>query len=536
MNVVYIAKKFESMKTIGFLIIVLFISFETLSAMGYSSEKDTIVVLKPEPVDFNFESNLDSLLNLWYVRQSVDLYTTRRVIAPSEIYPDFSDSVYMDRLARIPSVFDLSYNRIFKNYIDVYTKKKRDQMEIMLGLTDYYFPIFEEILDQNNMPLELKYLAVVESALNPRAVSRAGATGIWQFMYGTAKMYGLTMNSFVDERRDPIRATHAAALYLKDLHRIYNDWTLAIAAYNCGPGNVNKAIRRAGGKRNYWDIYYFLPRETRGYVPAYIAATYAMNFYDEHNLSPRAISMPVFTDTIMVNRQLHLAQVSEVLGVELQLLRDINPHYRRDIIPGNSQNFSIALPMEFVGPFIDFEDSIYAYKSNEFFNRDLMTVAPSRATFTADTPAGQERLTYTVKSGDNLGQISEWYRVRVTDLRYWNNITGNLIRVNQRLVVYVPRNRADVFREINSMSFSEKQAFVARGYTLSAVQATGAKTATESYTGDFIYYRVKQGDTLWDIARRFPGVSETDILRLNNLSNANRIFPGQQLRIMPKES
>lgn len=527
------------MKIIGLLIITLFISFQTLSAWVYSPEKDTVVAIKPEPVDFNFENNLDSLLNLWYVRQSFDLSTQRRASASAEVFPDFSDSVYLDRLSRIPSVFDLSYNSIVKNYIDVYTKRKRNQMEIMLGLTDYYFPIFEEILDQHNMPHELKYLAVVESALNPRAVSRAGATGIWQFMYGTARMYGLTMNSFVDERRDPVRATHAAAMYLKDLHKIYNDWTLAIAAYNCGPGNVNKAIRRAGGKRNYWDIYYFLPRETRGYVPAYIAATYAMNYYDEHNLSPRAISMPVFIDTIRVNRQLHLGQVSEVLGIELQLLRDINPHYRRDIIPGNSQDFAIALPIEFVGPFIDFEDSIYAHKSNEFFNRDLMTIAPTRATFTADTPSGQERLTYTVKSGDNLGQISEWYRVRVTDLRYWNNLTGNLIRVNQRLVVYVPRNRADIFREVNGMSFSEKQAFVARGYTLSgtsSAQSAGAKTATEAYTGDFIYYRVKQGDTLWDIARRFPGVSESDILKLNNLSNANRIFPGQQLRIMPKES
>lgn len=533
----YISENFEKMKTIGFLIITLFISFLTLSASDYSPEKDTIVILKAEPVDFNFESNLDSLLNLWYVRQSVDVNAARRPSEPMEMYPDFSDSVYLDRLSRIPSVFDLSYNRIVKNYIDVYTKRKRDQMEIMLGLTDYYFPIFEEILDQYNMPTELKYLAVVESALNPRAVSRAGATGIWQFMYGTARMYGLTMNSFVDERRDPVRATHAAAMFLKDLYNIYNDWTLAIAAYNCGPGNVNKAIRRAGGKRNYWDIYYFLPRETRGYVPAYIAATYAMHYYDEHNLSPRAISMPLFTDTIRVNRQLHLSQVAEVLGVDKQLLRDINPQYRRDIIPGNSQNFAIALPMEFVGPFIDFEDSIYAYKSDEFFNREMMTIAPSRATFTADTPAGHVRLTYTVKSGDNLGHIAEWYRVRIADLRYWNNITGNLIRVNQRLVVYVPSARADIFREVNNMSFSEKQEFVRRGYTLSAsrTSSTGAQTATEAYTGDYIYYRVRQGDTLWEISRKFPGVSQDDILKLNNLSNANRIYPGQQLKIMPKE-
>lgn len=529
------------MKTLGLLIISLFISFNALIAGNYEPEKDTVVLLKPEPVDLNFENNLDSLLNLWYVRQSVDLTSSKKVFGTTATFPDFSDSVYIERLSRIPSVFDLSYNRIVKNYIDVYTKRKRDQLEIMLGLTDYYFPIFEEILDQHNLPLELKYLPVVESALNPRAISRAGATGIWQFMYGTARMYGLTMNSFVDERRDPVRSSYAAAMFLKDLYQIYNDWTLVIAAYNCGPGNVNKAIRRAGGKRNYWEIYYFLPRETRGYVPAYIAATYAMNYFDEHNLTPRTINMPLFTDTLRVNRQLHLAQVSEVLGIDLQLLRDINPQYRRDIIPGNSQNFSISLPLEFVGPFIDFQDSIYAFKANEFFNMDLITISPSssRATFTADTPAGQERVTYTVKSGDNLGLIAEWYKVRIADIRYWNNITGNLIRVNQRLVVYVPRSRADIFREVNNMTFSEKQSFVSRGYTLqsSSVRKTSSATSTSTgFTGEYLYYRVKEGDTLWDIARRYSGVSENDILKLNNLSNANKIYPGQELKIKPKES
>lgn len=526
------------MKTFGFLIITFFISFNALIANDYSPEKDTIAVIKPEPVDFNFESNLDSLLNLWYVRQSTDISMGRREVLTVEEYPDFTDSVYIDRLSRIPSVIDLSYNRIVKNYIDVYTKKKRNQMEIMLGLTDYYFPIFEEILDAHNIPLELKYLPVVESALNPRAVSRAGATGIWQFMYGTARMYGLTMNSLVDERRDPVRSSYAAAMYLRDLHNIYNDWTLALAAYNCGPGNVNKAIRRAGGKRNYWDIYYFLPRETRGYVPAYIAATYAMNYYDEHLLSPRSISMPLFTDTIGVNRQLHLAQVSEILGVDMQLLRDINPQFRRDIIPGNSQNMAITLPVEFAGLFIDFQDTIYAHKSNEFFNMEMMTISPSRTTFTAETPAGHERLSYTVKSGDNLGHIAEWYRVRIADLRNWNNITGNMIRVNQRLAIYVPGNRANVFREVNSMSFSEKQAFVKRGYTLapSAARAVSAsQAAPENYTGEFLYYSVQNGDTLWEIARKFPGVSQTDILKLNNLPNANRIYPGQKLKIKPKE-
>lgn len=507
-------------------------------AQAHTPGIDTIPPLRTEPVVSNFENNLDSLLNLWYVRQSVDMLSVRKNgSSVDSVFPDFPDSVYIERLSRIPSVFDLSYNGIVKNYIDVYTKKKRDQMEIMLGLTDYYFPIFEEILDLHNLPLELKYLPVIESALNPRAVSRAGAVGIWQFMFGTARMYGLTMNSYVDERRDPIRSSYAAASFLKDLYNIYNDWTLVIAAYNCGPGNVNKAIRRAGGKRNYWDIYYHLPRETRGYVPAFIAATYAMNYFEEHNLSPRSISMPVFTDTIVVNRQLHLAQVSDILGVDLQLLRDINPHYRRDLIPGSSQSFSLTLPVEYVGSFIDYQDTIYMHRAGELFRHDLATIAPaSRSSFTPDTPAGRERLVYTVKSGDNLGQIAEWYRVRTSDLRYWNNISGSMIRVNQRLVVYVPRDRAQIFGEVNKMSFSEKQAFVARSYTLRESVRAETASSSVSESGEYVYYRVQQGDTLWSIARRFPGVSESDILRLNKLSNGNRIYPGQQLRIKIKES
>ncbi|HER08096.1 MAG TPA: lytic transglycosylase, partial [Bacteroides sp.] len=268
------------------------------------------------------------MLNLWYVNQSLENAVDENLPGPDSLVPDFPDSVYMRRLAGIPSVIDLTYNRIVKNYLDVYTKKRREQVRVMLGLSDYYFPIFEEIFDYYDVPFELKYLAVIESALNPRAVSRAGAVGTWQFMYGTGRFYGLTINSLVDERRDPIASTHAAARYLRDLYGMYGDWTLALAAYNCGPGNVNKAIRRSGGKKNFWDIYYFLPRETRGYVPAFIAATYVMNHYPEHRLSRIPVEMPLFTDTIVVREPVHLEQIAGVLGVPLKQLRDMNPQYR----------------------------------------------------------------------------------------------------------------------------------------------------------------------------------------------------------------
>ena len=235
-----------------------------------------------------FSNNLDSLLNLWYIQQALDTnnFVDGVDIDSVGIHSNIPDSVYINRLAQINSIIDLPFNSIVRSYINVYTQKKRDRVEVMLGLTDYYFPIFEEILDLYQLPTELRMLPVIESALNPRAVSRVGATGLWQFMYGTGRMYKLTINSYVDERRDPIASSHAAARFLKDLYSIYKDWTLVIAAYNCGPGNVNKAIRRSGGKRNYWDIYYYLPRETRGYVPAFIAATYALTYHKEHNLNP----------------------------------------------------------------------------------------------------------------------------------------------------------------------------------------------------------------------------------------------------------
>lgn len=483
-----------------------------------------------DPVELIFESNIDSLLNLWYIKNAPRRNRGKPLEDSSGFTPPvFPDSVYIERLARIPSVIDLSFNSVVRNYINVYTVNRREQMQVMLALTEYYFPLFEEILDYYDLPLELRYLPVVESALNPRAVSRVGATGIWQFMFGTARMYNLTMNSLVDERRDPYAATHAAARYLSDLYRIFNDWTLALAAYNCGPGNVNRAIRRAGGSRDYWRIYYFLPRETRGYVPAFIAATYAMNYYEEHALVPADLELPLFTDTVMVTRDLHLMQVSEVLGLPVNLLRDINPQYRRDVIPAGGQSMTLRLPAEQTTRFIDLADSIYSYRADHYLKRENLVVSPGRPGIAPDPPAGRTQVNYTVKSGDNLGFIAEWFNVRVSDLRHWNNIRGSLIRTGQRLAIFVPTDQTDYYNEVNNLSFAEKQARVGRS---PAVNQPPVTVASDN-SGEFIYYTVRRGDTLWGIARQFPGVSENDILQLNGLSNANRIFPGQQLRIKP---
>ncbi|TFH27091.1 MAG: LysM peptidoglycan-binding domain-containing protein [Bacteroidia bacterium] len=417
-------------------------------------------------VELLTEENLDSLLNLWYVNRSLETAVDDYQPGADTLVPDFSDSVYLARLAEIPSVVDLTYNRIVKNYINVYTHNRREQMRIMLGLSDYYFPMFEEVFDLYGVPYELKYLSVIESALNPRAVSRVGAVGAWQFMYSTGKYYGLTINSLVDERRDPLAASHAAARFLADLYRMYHDWTLALAAYNCGPGNVNKAIRRSGGKRNFWDIYYYLPRETRGYVPAFIAATYSMTYFEDHLLSKTPLTLPLYTDTMLVHEPVHLKQVAEVLNLPIGQLRDLNPQYRQDVVPGTSKMaYAIRIPRDQTAAFIDLQDSIFAYKDSVFFDPGKMVATPQHysSSYQVDLPSDTyDKLYYTVRSGDNVGFVADWYDVRESDLRYWNNINRNLIKVDQKLLIYKPKGGSERYKNLDSMSFAEKQAFAGR--------------------------------------------------------------------------
>jgi membrane-bound lytic murein transglycosylase D len=502
--------------------------------------KDTIprsIVDDTVITDLNFDENLDSLLNLYYVEQSIANDPHFWMTGVDSLIPEFSDSVYIARLKNIPTVVDLTYNSVVRRYIEVYTKQKRASVGVMLGLSQYYFPLFDEIFDYYDVPNEMKYMSIIESALNPRAYSRTRAVGLWQFMYGTGRLYGLNVNSLVDDRRDPIKSTYAAARFCRDLYSIYNDWILVIAAYNCGPGNVNKAIRRSGGKRNYWDIYYYLPRETRGHVPAFIAATYMMNYYKEHNLTPVPISFPLASDTIMVTKNLHLAQVSEVLGIPIALLRDMNPQYRADIIPGEAHPMVLRLPLEQTAKFIDYEKNIYAYKDSVFFNPEKAITSPTTfdASSAGDPPPGNyAKLSYTVKTGDNLGFISTWYNVRISDIRYWNNIRHNTIRAGQRLTIYVPRNKVERYEDINSLSFSEKQNKAGVKSTATASASTARPVQIASNSGEYVTYTVKQGDTIWDIMKKYPGVTESEIKQWNNLSDAARIQAGQKLKIRPK--
>ena len=476
-----------------------------------------------------FAKKIDSLLNTWYMQNTFEMVPDES-LQDSVAIVSIPDSVYIERLQSIESYVDLSFNKTVKNFIELYTQRRRDQVEMMLGLANYYFPIFEEILDKYDMPMELKYMAIIESALNPTARSRANAVGLWQFMYGTGKMYKLEIGTFVDERRDPVKATDAAARYLKDLYGIYKNWHLVIAAYNCGPGNVNKAIRRSGGARDYWAVYYRLPKETRGYVPAFIAAAYVMNHYQEHNLHPRYPDFPIVTDTIMVNSYLHFKQIAEVIHVPVEELQALNPQYRMDIIPARKDKpYVLKIPIEQVANFIDNEEDIYAFNREEYFPNNEIINPKSRSTYYPSDVKGKDKLIYKVKQGDNLGFISEWYHVRISDLRYWNNINRNLIRVGQKLVIYVPQGQVDFYGNVNSMSLADKQSFKKK----TPVTSVGSSPQV-TVVGDFVYYTVRRGDNLWTIARKFPGVSNNDIMKWNRMNNSSKIQPGQKLKIIPR--
>ncbi len=374
---------------------------------------------------------IDTLLSDWnsrnYIIQGGDCNM-------SEVNPVFSDSVYIDRLSRIPSIMELPYNEIVRKFIDQYATRLRKNVSYMLGAANFYMPIFEEALDVYDIPQELKYLPVIESALNPAAVSRAGASGLWQFMIGTGKIYGLDSNSLIDERRDPIKSTWAAARYLRDLYAIYQDWNLVIAAYNCGPGNINKAIRRANGEKDYWAIYNFLPKETRGYVPAFIAANYIMTYYCDHNICPMETLIPASTDTVQVNKNLHFEQISDICGINVEQIRSLNPQYKKDIVPGNTKVCTLRLPRNYISTFIDSQDTIYAHRATELFNKRRTVAIKNMVSNNRTSSSGA--VYHKIRSGETLSTIARRYRVSVKELKRWNNLRSDRISAGKRLKIY----------------------------------------------------------------------------------------------------
>ena len=430
------------------------------------TEEDVITITdkdgKSEEIEVptGLEDNLDSLLHLYNAKTYMMPDTSCNY---RDVNPVFEKEVYIDRLKRMPTIIEMPYNDVVQKFIDRYSGKLRRSVSFMLGASNFYMPIFEEALEAYNLPLELKYLPVIESALNPKAVSRVGATGLWQFMLSTGKRYGLEVNSLVDERRDPVKASYAAAHYLSDLYKIFDDWSLVIAAYNCGPSKVNQAIHRAKGSADYWNIYPYLPKETRGYVPAFIAANYIMNYYCDHNICPMVTELPTKTDTVVVEKDVHLEQIAQVLNIDIEHLRNLNPQYRRDIINGLNKPMSVRLPASLVGAFIDNEDSIYNFKPEELLlkrdvvevNDDVPSYSRSSRSYSRHSSSSSSRSnskrsskkgkgkknknsgskSVTIKNGDTLSEIAARHHTTVKKLRKLNNISGSSIRAGKKIKV-----------------------------------------------------------------------------------------------------
>lgn len=438
------------MKTIKILFILLFLGFTPIMAQkdSTSQKADDEELNLPE----GMQENTDSLINAWNMSKFFQLDTTSQL---ADINPYFEKAVYIDRLKRIPSIMELSYNDIVQKYIDQYTGRLRHSVSYMLGASNFYVPIMEEALSFYHMPLELKYLPVIESAFNPRARSHAGATGLWQFMTTTGKRYGLEVNSLVDERCDPIKASYAAARYMKDLYDIFGDWTLVIAAYNCGPNNINKAIHRSGGERNYWKIYPYLPRETRGYVPAFIAANYVMNFYNDHNILPMHVSIPTNTDTIIINRDVTIDRIAQICNIDNNELRALNPQYTTSLIPGYRMKCTLRMPQKQLLTFIDLQDSIFNVNAGDAPQTQTSDATPeieqqettvkthsysrhhssSRSSRRYSSRHRTRSHSVTIGDGQTLSEIAEKHHTTVSKLRKLNKIKGSSIRAGKKIRV-----------------------------------------------------------------------------------------------------
>lgn len=482
----------------------------TVLSIKESIQDSTIVY--PE----SFETDTQELMKNWYLQN----YAVLSGDGETKDDVPTSDEDYLQRLKALPTVIEMPYNQVVRSYIDMYTQRRRTLVEEMLGLSLYYMPIFEQALEQEGLPLELKYLPVIESALNPDAVSRVGATGLWQFMLSTAKGLGLEVNSLVDERRDPIRSSELAAKYLKQLYEIYGDWSLAIASYNCGPGNVNKALRRAGGgKQDFWDIYYYLPKETRGYVPAFIAANYVMTYHNDHNIGNALAKRPVLTDTIHITQRVHFDQISEVLGIPVEELRVLNPQYRRDEIPGDIRPYALTLPSKQVYSYIVSEDSIVNHNSAKYARRT--TAVPGGEISDSETQLVVKY--HKVKRGETLSIIARRYGVSVSTLKKWNGLRSSRLKTGQRL-------RINTYQRVAKKEEPETvQEELAENKVEQPVEKPNT-TVQQSVDVDTKYHTVRRGETLGLIAERY-GVTVSRLKDWNDL-RSNKIFVGQRLKVV----
>ena len=486
-----------------------------------SLDEREIAALEREMSEGGFEYTpeaTDSLLHLWYKNTMIDDFDPVNEFDMDSVRftSNVSDAEMMRRLEAMNSFIRLPYNDVVKNYIIQYSERMTTRMGRVMGLSNYYFPIFEDILLRYGLPQELKYMAIIESMLNPVATSRAGARGIWQFMYQTGTSYGLEINSYVDERLDVEKAVDAAARYLRDAYRTFGDWALAISSYNCGAGNVSKAIRRADGKRDYWSIYPYLPRETRNYVPAFVAAMYAMTYYREYGIVPQNTGVPAQTDTFMIRRNLHFDQIEAVVGVPKDDLRNLNPQYVNDIIPGNNHPYVLKLPYTWTARFLDANrDTLYAYKADSLVQGKVLQ-DQRKSGKSSGGSSNQQRIAYKVKSGDYLGKIASKYGVTVAQLKSWNHLKSNSIQIGQTLYIY--KNGGPT---------------ISQGSTSGSSSSSSSKSSSSSSASKSRIYTVKNGDSLYKIAKNYPGISAEDIKKANGLSS-DAIRPGQKLTIPAK--
>lgn len=526
------------------------------SILSLGDNLHEIPIVYPE----SFETDVKKMQENWYLRNYADIDS----MADSRSTVTATDAEIIERLSQLPTVIEMPFNSVVRNYIDMYANRRRQLVENMLGMSLYYMPIFESALDRYNMPLELKYLPVIESALNPVAVSRAGATGLWQFMLATAQGEGLEVNSVVDERRDPYRSSDAAARYLKKLYDIFGDWSLAIASYNCGPGNVTKAIRRAGfNAKDFWAIYPYLPSETRGYVPAFIAANYIMTYYDKHNISPALARKPIVTDTIHVTKRVHFQQISDVMGIPMDELRILNPQYRTDLIPGDIKPYSLVLPSLQAFAYLSNEDSIVNHNAALYARRDVVEPGTRQGVDQGGEYVEELVVKYhTVKRGETLSSIAKKYGVTTASIRSANKI-GNKVRRGQRLKIntyqrrYVtpsaaaqtdtatmPADTTVVIAAVNDSIATDSTAATDRvssamntstqqqAQNTQQVQKQPKQPAQEQPKTRT--HKVKRGESLSKIASRY-GVTVKAIKEANGLKNDN-IQAGQRLKIPASRS
>lgn len=536
------------------------ISAITVSAApSILSLRDTISdnsIIYPE----SFETDTRKMMENWYLQT----YTVLDRQADDRTAVPTTDEVYIDRLSKLPTVIEMPYNHIVRDYIKMYTERKQSLVENMLGMSLYYMPIFEQALDRYGLPLELKYLPVIESALNPTAVSRAGATGLWQFMTNTASGLGLEINSLVDERRDPIRSSDAAAKYLKQLYDTYGDWSLAIASYNCGPGNINKALRRAGGgKKDFWEIYPYLPAETRGYVPAFIAANYVMNYYNMHNISPALARRPIITDTVHVTRRVNFHQISDVMNIPMEELRILNPQYRTDVIPGHIKPYTLVLPSIQAYCYIANEDSIVNHDADKYAMRDVVEPGETKGSDNKGEYVEELVVKYhKVKRGETLASIAKKYGVTASSIRKANGI-GKKVKRGQKLKINTYKRRyitpappvsndtqltdttssavqdtipavSDVPTVAPADTVERDSVSTAPAGNTNIKEPAGTSQSENTATPKSTVHKVKSGESLSKIASRY-GVTVNDIKKANNL-NSDNIRAGQKLKIPAKKT